>query len=415
MIVVKVAISLDCSSASSTPVRTVTSLPSSDWIRCVSCSGVVPVRRGGLDRVELAFLVQQLLRRRHVEDREGRPADRAQVAVLGDADDLELLRRPERGDADPVSELQVLVVGDALVDRDLVAAAGPAALDEVERVEAVVLGRGLDAEGERRRAAGVDRLAVRAAAASSGSPDRAGGDLDAVDLADAVERLLRDRRRLGRLALEAEAGVLAGHDGVRAGVRVDEDRVERLVDRVREDVGAAHHRDAEHDRERGQRVRSLRPARLFSANRIIRRRAPPSRDHGVRRSTRHVAHDLAVGQEQDPIGDGRGSSIVRDHHRRLAELVDRVAHEGEDLAAGRRVEVAGRLVGEDHGRPGDECAGDRDPLLLAAGELGGAMRQPVGQADLVDQVVEPVLIGLLAGNGRAAVRCSPWPSASAAG
>ena len=42
MIVVNVAISLDCSSASSTPVRTVTSPPSSDWIRCASCSGVVP-------------------------------------------------------------------------------------------------------------------------------------------------------------------------------------------------------------------------------------------------------------------------------------------------------------------------------------------------------------------------------------
>ena len=42
MIVVNVAISLDCSSASSTPVRTVTSPPSSDRIRCVSCSGVVP-------------------------------------------------------------------------------------------------------------------------------------------------------------------------------------------------------------------------------------------------------------------------------------------------------------------------------------------------------------------------------------
>ena len=42
MIVVKVAISLDCSSACSTPVRTVTSLPSSAWIRCASSSGVVP-------------------------------------------------------------------------------------------------------------------------------------------------------------------------------------------------------------------------------------------------------------------------------------------------------------------------------------------------------------------------------------
>ena len=42
MIVVNVAISLDCSFASSTPVRTVKSLPSSASIRWVSCSGVVP-------------------------------------------------------------------------------------------------------------------------------------------------------------------------------------------------------------------------------------------------------------------------------------------------------------------------------------------------------------------------------------
>ena len=119
MIVVNVAISLDCSSASSTPVRTVKSLPSADRIRCVSCSGVVPLRRRSLNRVELTLLVQQLLRRRHVEDREGGAADRAQVAVLGDPDDLELLRRAERGDADPVADLQALVVGDALVDRHL--------------------------------------------------------------------------------------------------------------------------------------------------------------------------------------------------------------------------------------------------------------------------------------------------------
>ena len=42
MIVVNVAISLDSSFACWTPVRTVKSLPSSDWICCVSCSGVVP-------------------------------------------------------------------------------------------------------------------------------------------------------------------------------------------------------------------------------------------------------------------------------------------------------------------------------------------------------------------------------------
>ncbi len=42
MIVVKVAISLDCSFACSTPVRTVTSSPSSASIRVARSSGEVP-------------------------------------------------------------------------------------------------------------------------------------------------------------------------------------------------------------------------------------------------------------------------------------------------------------------------------------------------------------------------------------
>ena len=210
MIVVKVAISLDSSFACSTPVRTVTSLAELGLDSLRQLLGRGALRRRGRDRVELALLVEQLLRRRHVEDRERRAADRAEVAVLGDPDDRELLRRPERRDADPVAELEILVAGDALVDRDLGAAAGPAALDEVERVEAVELGRGLDPERERRRAAGVDRLAVRAAAASSGSPEPSPWrSRRRRRRARCCERLLGDRRSLRRLALEAEAGVLA--------------------------------------------------------------------------------------------------------------------------------------------------------------------------------------------------------------
>ena len=80
-------------------------------------------------------------------------------------------RRPDRRNADPVAELELLVVRDALVDGDLLAAAGPTALDEVERVEALVLRRRLDAERERRRNPFCRSPRRPAAAASSGSPD----------------------------------------------------------------------------------------------------------------------------------------------------------------------------------------------------------------------------------------------------
>ena len=48
--------------------------------------------------------------------------------------------------------------------------------------------------------------------------------------------------------------------------------------------------------------------------------------------------------------------------------------------AARRVEVAGRLVGEEQRRLGDDRARDRDALLLAAGELAGRVLLPAGQA-----------------------------------
>ena len=50
------------------------------------------------------------------------------------------------------------------------------------------------------------------------------------------------------------------------------------------------------------------------------------------------------------------------------------------LLAGRGVQVAGGLVGKEQARPVDEGAGDRDSLLLAAGELAGVVPQPVSEA-----------------------------------
>ena len=66
--------------------------------------------------------------------------------------------------------------------------------------------------------------------------------------------------------------------------------------------------------------------------------------------------------------------VVGGHQHGGAGSVDPV-QQVHDLPAGFRVEVAGRLVGQQHQRPVDERPGDRDPLLLATGQFGG---QPVG-------------------------------------
>ena len=187
------------------------------------------------------------------------------AAVLRDAGDPEVLHGLQRRDLDRIAETVALLVRGPRVDHDLVGRGRPRSLDQPERIELRLLG--VDAEAERRRALRVDRLAV-------GLEDlrrRLVGDaarrgLDAVERPDVVEQALGHRRRLRGRPLERDVGRLAADRRVGVGIRLAEDRVERLVDRVREDEGSAHHRDAEHDGERGQRRAELPP------------REPPERD-----------------------------------------------------------------------------------------------------------------------------------------
>ena len=72
----------------------------------------------------------------------------------------------------------------------------------------------------------------------------------------------------------------------------------------------------------------------------------------------------------------------------------------EDLGTGAGVEVAGRLVAEDDRRLAGQRPGDGDALLLATGELARAMLQPVAETDGVHDLVEPLLVGLAAGERR---------------
>ena len=103
---------------------------------------------------------------------------------------------------------------------------------------------------------------------------------------------------------------------------------------------------------------------------------------------------------QDAVGDLGGLGVVGDHEDGLVELAAGGAEHGEDGVGVLGVEVAGGLVGEDDGGAGDEGAGDGDALLLAAGELVGAVVEAALDVEQVGEVVEEdwsVLEGLAEG------------------
>ncbi len=91
----------------------------------------------------------------------------------------------------------------------------------------------------------------------------------------------------------------------------------------------------------------------------------------------HLVDDLAVPQEHDAVGEARSVGVVRHHQDRLFVVVHRVAEELQELRAALRVEVPGRLVGEDDGGPADERAGARDALLLPTRQLVRLVAEPV--------------------------------------
>ena len=59
------------------------------------------------------------------------------------------------------------------------------------------------------------------------------------------------------------------------------------------------------------------------------------------------------------------------------------------------IEVAGRLVGEQHVGIGDDRAGDRDALLLAARKLGGRMVPPAASPTLSSAAMRRLVPRLL--------------------
>src|SRR5699024_11205252 len=110
-----------------------------------------------------------------------------------------------------------------------------------------------------------------------------------------------------------------------------------------------------------------------------------------------VGGDAAVGEGDDAVGALGGVPLMGDHHDGLVELVHAQPQEVEHLLGGAGVEVAGGLVGEDDRGGGDQGAGDRDALHLAAGELRGEVREPVGDAEGGGDRLQPCPVRARAG------------------
>src|SRR5258708_2232869 len=99
------------------------------------------------------------------------------------------------------------------------------------------------------------------------------------------------------------------------------------------------------------------------------------------RACAFVADDGAVVEVDDaPAERVDDLGVVRRHDERRAELLH-AREELDDLPARDRVEVARRLVGDEHPRTVDEGTRDRDTLLLATGELAREVPAAVGQPD----------------------------------
>ena len=69
--------------------------------------------------------------------------------------------------------------------------------------------------------------------------------------------------------------------------------------------------------------------------------------------------------------------IVRHHQDRLVQAALQLDHQVQDFVGRLGVEIAGRLVGDDQRRVGDDGPGDADALLLAAGQLARPMTHAI--------------------------------------
>ena len=91
-----------------------------------------------------------------------------------------------------------------------------------------------------------------------------------------------------------------------------------------------------------------------------------------------VGYHLSVPHGDHPVGVGRDVGFMGDDDDGNAALAVERLQRLHDLVRVAGIEIAGRLVGKQQDRIIDQCARDRHPLLLAAGQLPGRVALAVG-------------------------------------
>ena len=114
-----------------------------------------------------------------------------------------------------------------------------------------------------------------------------------------------------------------------------------------------------------------------------------------------------------PVGQRHHHRVVGGHQRGDALGLHHPAQQRHHRQARLGVQLPGRLVGDQQPGRAGQGPGDRHPLLLAAGQLARPLLGVVGQADQVQQQLDPTLALRRRGRGPAAAarRRSPRPTA----
>jgi len=90
-------------------------------------------------------------------------------------------------------------------------------------------------------------------------------------------------------------------------------------------------------------------------------------------------------QADHAIGAARERLIVRHEHQGGPAPPVQRQQELDDLLAGRGVEIAGGLVGQEQAGVERDRAGERDALLLAARELDRIVMRAAAKPDVAEQ------------------------------